>query len=75
MQTKENDPYISRLLNEANYITDQEGNIKSVILDYHAFKKIEDLLLDYGLGKAMKEVEDEEEIDLERAKSFSGYKE
>jgi hypothetical protein len=27
-----------------SYITDESGNIKSVILDYQAYKKIEELL-------------------------------
>lgn len=75
MQTKENNPYGSILLNEANYITDQDGNIKSIILDYQTFKKIEEILFDYGLGKAMEEVEDEDELDLNTAKTLSGYKE
>ena len=75
MQTKENNSYGSTLLNDANYITDQDGNIKSIILDYQTFKKIEEILLDYGLGKAMEEVEDEDELDLNAAKTLSGYKE
>ena len=53
-----------------SYITDEKGNIKGVILDYKTFKKIEELLLDYGLLKAMEEVEDEEEVDLENAKKL-----
>ncbi len=53
-----------------SYITDEKGNIKGVILDYKTFKKIEELLLDYGLLKAMKEVEDEDEVDLETAKKL-----
>ncbi|CAB3288052.1 Putative antitoxin RelB2 [Methanocaldococcus lauensis] len=53
-----------------SYITDEKGNIKGVIVDYKIFKKIEELLLDYGLLKAMEEVEDEEEIDLETAKKL-----
>ena len=53
-----------------SYITDEKGNIKGVILDYKTFKKIEELLLDYGLLKAMEEVKDEEEVDLETAKKL-----
>ena len=49
-----------------SYITDEKGNIKGVISDYKTFKKIED----YGLLKAMEEVEDEEEVDLEAAKKL-----
>ena len=37
------------------------------------FKKIEDLLLDLGLAKAMTEVEDDEEYNLETAKKLSSF--
>ena len=53
-----------------SYITDEKGDIKGVILDYKVFKKIEEALLDYGLLKAMEEVEEDEEIDLETAKKL-----
>lgn len=56
------------------FIVDEGGNIKSVILDYEAFKKIEELLLDFGLAKAMEEVADEEEIDIEEAERILGLK-
>jgi len=39
-----------------SYITDESGKIKSVILDYQIYQKIEELLLDDGLLKAMEEV-------------------
>ena len=52
---------------DADYITDQEGHIKSIVLDYSTFKKIEDVLLDYGLAKAMEEATDDDEVDLETA--------
>lgn len=57
-----------------SFITDKKGNIKSVILDYKLYKKLEELLLDFGLAKAMEEVADEEEFDLEEAKKLSGFK-
>ncbi len=63
----------SNLLTPAEYITDQSGNIKSVVLDYQTFKKIEEILVDYGLGKAMEEVQDDEEVDLETAMKLTGY--
>ena len=53
-----------------SYITDEKGNIKGVIIDYETFKKIEEILLDYGLGKAMEEVENEEEISFEEFKKI-----
>ena len=48
---------------KADYITDRKGNIKS-----------EEVLLDYGLGKAMEEVINDEDFDLETAKTISGFK-
>ena len=40
-------------------LPDQEEYIKCIILDYQAFKKIEGILIDYGLGKAMEEISDD----------------
>ena len=51
-----------------SYITDESGAIKSVVIDFETFKKIEELLLDHALGKAMDEVADDEEYDLKEAK-------
>jgi hypothetical protein len=47
-----------------SYITDESGTIKNVVIDLNTFRKIEDLLLDQGLAKAMDEVQD----DVEEAK-------
>ena len=58
-----------------SYITDEKGNIKSVILDYTLYKKLEELILDFGLAKAMEEVSDDEEFDLDEAKKLSDFKE
>jgi len=58
-----------------SFITDEKGNIKSVILDYKLYKKLEEILLDFGLAKAMEEVDNDEEFDLEEAKELSGFKE
>ncbi len=63
----------NNLLSQADYITDQSGNIKSVVLDYQTFKKIEEILIDYGLGKAMEEVQEDEEVDLDTAMKLTGY--
>ena len=57
-----------------SYIVDEAGNIESVVLDYKSFKKMEELILDMGLAKAMEEVEDDEEVDLEEAKRIMGAK-
>ncbi len=53
-----------------SFITDKKGEIKSVIVNYKQYKKIEEILLDYGLIKAMEEVEDEENVSLEEAKEL-----
>ena len=54
-----------------SYITDETGKITSVILDYHTYKQIEELLLDQGLLNAMEELEDEETLDYEEVKDHS----
>lgn len=46
-----------------SYITDESGKIKSVILDYHIYQKIEEFFLDGGLLKAMEEIQDEETVE------------
>jgi len=48
-----------------SYITDEAGKIISVILDYQLYQKIEEILLDDGLLKAMSEVRDEESVPYE----------
>ena len=50
------------------YIVDEQGNVTKVVVDYELFKKIEDLILDIGLAKAMEEVEDDEELSIDEAK-------
>ncbi len=58
-----------------SYIVNDNGDITSVIVDYENFKKMEALVLDQGLAKAMEEVEDEEEVSLEEAMKLSGFNE
>jgi len=53
-----------------SYITDESGNIKSVILDYQIYQKIEELLLDDGLLKAMEDVQDEETVEYEEVREL-----
>jgi hypothetical protein len=53
-----------------SYITDEAGKIQSVILDYATYKRIEEILLDEGLLKAMEEVEDEDAFDYEEVREF-----
>ena len=38
-----------------SFIVDEQGNIESVVLDYDNFKRIESIMLDLGLAKAMEE--------------------
>ena len=51
-----------------SFITDEDGSIKSVVIDYATFQLIEEALLDKGLAQAMREVEAEESVSLEDAK-------
>jgi hypothetical protein len=57
-----------------SFVVDDAGNVKSVILDYEQFKKVEEILLDYGITKAMNEVADDDEISLEEAVKLTGSK-
>jgi len=57
-----------------SFIVNNKGDIQSVVLDYKYYQKIEEMLLDYGLLKAMEEVEDDEVISLEEAKIKLHYK-
>lgn len=54
--------FIMPLTIRKSYITDEGGKITNVILDYATYKKIEELLLDDGLLKAMKEAEDDDSV-------------
>lgn len=57
-----------------SFVVDNAGNIQSVILDYEQFKKVEEILLDYGIAKAMNEVADDDEISLDEAVKLTGSK-
>ncbi|MBC8042049.1 MAG: antitoxin [Rhizobacter sp.] len=57
-----------------SYIVDESGEVKSVVVDYATFKKIEALLLDDGLAKAMLEAQDDDEVNLEDAKKILGFR-
>lgn len=58
-----------------SFIVNDEGEIQSVVLDYKSYKNIEELLLDHGLLKAMEEVAEDEEVDLEEARLQLHYNE
>lgn len=51
-----------------DYMVDETGKVKKVVLDYEMFRKLEELMLNLGLAKAMEEVSDDEELSLEEAK-------
>ena len=50
-----------------SFVVDNAGNIQSVILDYEQFKKVEEILLDYGIAKAMDDAVNDIEISSEDA--------
>jgi len=52
------------------YIITDDNQKKAVLIDMETFKKIEEILEDYGLGKYMKEVEEEEPLSMEDAKKY-----
>ncbi len=53
-----------------SYLTDESVYIKSVVIDYHTYQKLEQMLLDEGLLKAMKEVATEDEVDYEEVREL-----
>ncbi|MEH2251260.1 hypothetical protein [Nostoc sp.] len=48
-------------------ITDTEGNIKKVVIDFHDYQRLLEAIEDEGLVLAMKEVQDEKSLNLEEA--------
>ena len=53
-----------------SYITDEKGLVKSVVIDFDVFKRIEEALLDQGLAEAMEEVKEESEMSTEEMKQI-----
>ena len=52
------------------YIIDEQNQKIAVQLDIKTFEKIEELLENFALYRLMEEAEDEETLDLEKAKNF-----
>ena len=52
------------------YIITDENKKKAVLIDIRTFEKIEEILESYGLSKYMEEVEDEDILSLNDAKSY-----
>ncbi len=50
------------------YIVDSNNQKKAVILDINDFNRMEEIIEQQGLAKLMKEIEDEENLSLEKAK-------
>ena len=54
------------------YVTDENGNIKSVILNYQFYKEIEEVIDDYMFGKILEDSEADDELSIEEAKALVG---
>lgn len=52
------------------YIVNSNNKKKAVLLDIETFEKLEELLENYGLGKYIEEVEDEEVLNINEAKEY-----
>ena len=58
---------------ERQFIVDESGAIKGVIIDYSIYKQIEEILEDFYLGKIMENCSGEEEFDIEAVKKDIEY--
>ncbi len=54
------------------YVITDDNQKKAVLIDVETFKKIEEILEDYGLGKYMEEIEEEETLSMKDAKEYYG---
>ena len=52
------------------YVINSKNKKKAVLIDIDTFEKLEELLENYGLGKFMEEVEDEETLILNDAREY-----
>jgi PHD/YefM family antitoxin component YafN of YafNO toxin-antitoxin module len=52
------------------YIVNSNNKKKAVLIDIETFEKLEELLENYGLGKYMEEITDEEELSINEAKEY-----
>ena len=52
------------------YITDESGEIQSVIINYEFFKQFEASFDDFLFGKILTEADNDEEISLDEAKTI-----
>ncbi len=54
------------------YVITDDNRKKAVLIDVETFRKIEEILEDYGLGKYMEEIEEEETLSIKDAKDYYG---
>jgi len=54
------------------YIVTDDNKKKAVLIDVRTFEKIEEILESYGLSKYMEEIEKEDVLSLNDAKSYYG---
>lgn len=54
------------------YVVTNDNKKKAVLIDIETFEKLEEILESYGLGKYMEEIEGEEVLSIDNAKSYYG---
>ena len=52
------------------YVVNSKNKKKAVLIDIKTFEKMEDILEGYGLAKFMDEVEEEEVLTVDEAKTY-----
>ena len=52
------------------YITTDDNKRKAVLIDINTFEKIEEIIENYGLGKYMEEIKDEDTLSIREAASY-----
>ena len=52
------------------YVVTDDNKKKAVLIDIDTFKKMEEIIENYGLVKYMEEVKDEEDLSLNDAKEY-----
>jgi hypothetical protein len=52
------------------FVVDDTNTKRAVVLDIKTFEKIEEILEDYGLTHYMEEVEEEDALDIEAARTY-----